>query len=157
MGGRGDLLTGKLLLTYREKRGKENRKKGRWKIGNWRKCYQMRRGRFLVFVFVFLFCFVFVFVFVLFCFCFVLFCFVLFFCFSLFRTTEICFDFSKMGIFYREKAFHARKKSGKMTLPPLTKYFLLLRPFGAPPSLCVYLCYLYSLQVSLTLTAPSAS
>ena len=26
---------------------------------------------------------------------------------------------TKMGIFYREKAFHAGKKSGKMTLPPL--------------------------------------
>ena len=51
------LLTGKFLLTYREKRGKEkrenepkskeNRKKGRWKIENGRrKSYIMRRGPF---------------------------------------------------------------------------------------------------------------
>ena len=33
--------------------------------------------------------------------------------FSLFKTTEICFGSTKMGIFYREK------KSGKMTLPLL--------------------------------------
>ena len=41
-----------------------------------------------------------------------------FFCFSLFKTTKICLGSTKMEIFYREKAFHARKKSGKMTLPP---------------------------------------
>ena len=40
-----------------------------------------------------------------------------FFCFSLFKATEISFGSTKMGIFYREKAFHAGKKSGKMTLP----------------------------------------
>ena len=41
--------------------------------------------------------------------------------FSLFKITEICFGSTKMGILYREKAFHAGrgKKSGKMTLPPL--------------------------------------
>ena len=39
-----------------------------------------------------------------------------FFFFSLFKTTEICFGSTKMGIFYPEKAFHAGKKSGKMTL-----------------------------------------
>ena len=50
----------------------------------------------------------------LFCFCFCFF----FFCFSLLKTTEICLG-TKMGIFNREKAFHAgKKKSGKMTLPP---------------------------------------
>ena len=41
-----------------------------------------------------------------------------FFCFSLLKTTEICFGSTKMGIFYREKVFHAgKKKSGKMTAP----------------------------------------
>ena len=35
------------------------------------------------------------------------------------QTYEICFGSTKMGIFYREKAFHTGKKSGKMTLPPL--------------------------------------
>ena len=50
------LLTGKFLVTYREKRGKETRKlrrkevkskKGRWKIENGsRKSYKMRRGPF---------------------------------------------------------------------------------------------------------------
>ena len=40
------------------------------------------------------------------------------FCFSLLKTTEICFGSTKMGIFYREKTFHAGTKSGKMTLPP---------------------------------------
>ena len=60
---------------------------------------------------------------------FVLFCFVFFGggLFSLFKTTEICFGSTKMGIFYREKAFHAVKKSGKMTLP-LWKIFIL-RPW----------------------------
>ena len=42
-----------------------------------------------------------------------------FFRFSLLKTTEICFGSTKMGIFYQEKAFHAGKKSGKMTLPLL--------------------------------------
>ena len=46
------------------------------------------------------------------------------------KTTKICFKSTKMGIFYREKAFHAGKKSGKMTLPsqknmPVTPLFLL--------------------------------
>ena len=44
--------------------------------------------------------------------------FVFFYCFPLFKTTEICFGSTKMGIFYREKAFHTGKKWG-MTLPPL--------------------------------------
>ena len=34
------------------------------------------------------------------------------------KTTEIGFGSTKMEISYREKAFHAGKKSGKMTLPP---------------------------------------
>ena len=45
--------------------------------------------------------------------------------FSLFKTTEICFGSTKMRIFYRENAFHAGKKSEKMTLPPL-KYIPLI-------------------------------
>ena len=37
---------------------------------------------------------------------------------SLFKPTKICFESTKIENFYREKAFHALKKSGKMTLPP---------------------------------------
>ena len=33
--------------------------------------------------------------------------------FSLFKTTEICFGSTKMGIFYREKAFHPGKNQEK--------------------------------------------
>ena len=36
-----------------------------------------------------------------------------FFCFSLFKTMKICFEATKMEIFYGEKAFHARKKQEK--------------------------------------------
>ena len=32
-----------------------------------------------------------------------------FFFFFTFQTTEICFGSTRMGIFYREKSFHARK------------------------------------------------
>ena len=66
---------------------------------------------------------------VLFWFCFVLLCFFLvfiffffFFCFSLFKKTEICFGSTKMGIFYREKAFHAGKKIKKNDFAPSEKY-----------------------------------
>ena len=45
-----------------------------------------------------------------------------FFCFSLLKTTEICFGSTKMGIFYREKAFHAGKKSRKNDFAPSEKY-----------------------------------
>ena len=38
--------------------------------------------------------------------------------FPLFKMTEICFGSTKMEIFYQEKAFQARKKSGKINLPP---------------------------------------
>ena len=38
--------------------------------------------------------------------------------FSLLKRTEICFGSTKIRIFYREKAFHFGKKSGKITLPP---------------------------------------
>ena len=36
-----------------------------------------------------------------------------FFRFSLFKTIQICFGSTKMGIFYREKSFSYREKSGK--------------------------------------------
>ena len=38
--------------------------------------------------------------------------------FSLFKTSEICFGSTKMGIFYQEKAFHAGKNIRKMIFPP---------------------------------------
>ena len=38
-----------------------------------------------------------------------------FFAFHFYKITEICFGSTKMGIFYREKAFHIGKKFGKMT------------------------------------------
>ena len=39
-----------------------------------------------------------------------------------FQTTEICFGSTKMGIFYREKAFHAGKKIRKNDFAPSEKY-----------------------------------
>ena len=45
-----------------------------------------------------------------------------FFCFSLLKTTKICFGSTKMGIFYREKAFHAGKKIRKNDFAPSEKY-----------------------------------
>ena len=56
--------------------------------------------------------FVFVFVFVLFC----------FFAFHFSKRLKFCFGSTKMEIFYREKAFHTGKKSGKMNLPPQKKF-----------------------------------
>ena len=44
-----------------------------------------------------------------------------FFCFSLLKTTEICFESTKMGIFYREKAFHAGEKIRKNDVAPSEK------------------------------------
>ena len=106
------LLTGKFLQTYREKRGKE--KKGKWRNsegksnkGSWK--IEIRRGggelqneeR------------------TFFCFVFVLF--VLFFVFSLFKTAEISFESTNMGIFY-EKAFYTGKKIRKNDFAPYLKY-----------------------------------
>ena len=132
MVGRGQsasqrLLTRKFLLTYREKRGKENVEKGgkleRKRRKNCKregrklkmeggKSSIMRRGPFFSFLFFFFFffcfCFFFVFVFV-------------FFCFLLFKTTKICFGATKMELFYRKKHFTPGKKSGKMTFPPHKK------------------------------------
>ena len=48
-----------------------------------------------------------------------------FFCFSLFKITKICFESTKMEIFYREKVFHAGKKNQEKLLYPLRKIFLL--------------------------------
>ena len=103
------LLTGKFLLTYREKRGKEKREKGEMekkrrkivkrKVENWNwleESCKMRRGLFVC----------------------------LFVCFSLLKTTKICFGCTKMKIFYREKVFHAGKNREKW-LCPLRKIFLL--------------------------------
>ena len=47
------------------------------------------------------------------------------FCFSLFKTTDICFGSTKIGIFYREKSFHAGKKIMKNYFCSLWKIFLL--------------------------------
>ena len=46
-----------------------------------------------------------------------------FFCFSLFKTTEICFGSTKMGIFYRKKEFHTGKKIWGNDFAPSEKYF----------------------------------
>ena len=94
------LLTGKFLLTYREKRGKEKRERGEnWveKVENWKWKQEnvRKRGEDLFFFF---------------------------FCFSLLKTTKICFGSTKMGIFYREKAFHAGKKIRKNDFAPSEKY-----------------------------------
>ena len=45
-----------------------------------------------------------------------------FFCFALLKTTEICFGSTKMGIFYREKTFHAGEKIRKNDFAPSEKY-----------------------------------
>ena len=45
-----------------------------------------------------------------------------FFCFSLLKMTKMCFGSTKMGIFYREKAFHAGKKIRKNDFAPSEKY-----------------------------------
>ena len=103
------LLTKKFLLTYWGKRvkgkkggnraeKKENRKKEGIKF----KTEGDRRGLFFFLFFFF------------------------FFFHWLFKTTEICFGSTKMGIFYREKAFHAGKKIRKNDFAPLWKIFLFI-------------------------------
>ena len=93
------LLTGKFLLPYREKRGKEKRenrakKKENLKREGGRKL-KMEGGKVTKWGEDFLFLLT-------------------------FKTTEIYFGSTKMGIFYLEKAFHIGKKiRKKMTLPPL--------------------------------------
>ena len=68
------------------KRGKGVKiEKKRWKIGNGSRKTSEKEVRTFFFFFFF------------------------FFCFSLLKTTKICFGSTKMGIFYREKTFHAVK------------------------------------------------
>ena len=91
------LLTGKFLLTYREKEARKKREKG-WKLRiKEEKLYKGRceieNG-------------------------------IDFFPFS-FKTTKICFGCTKMGIFYLKKAFYAGKKNQEKWLCPLRKKFLL--------------------------------
>ena len=91
-----------------KKENKRNCKKKRWKL-EMEVENVIERGENLFFFFCF------VLFFVLFCFfVFFLFC---FFAFTLLKRTEIYFGSTKMGIFYREKHFTPRKKSGKMTAP----------------------------------------
>ena len=130
-----DFLTGKFLLTYREKRGKEKREREKMK-GKRRNIVEnckLKEGKLqneertylffcFFFVFVFVFCFVLFSFFVWLFFCFVLLC---FFYFSLFKTTKICFGCTKMEIIYREKALRAGKKYQEKWLCPLRKLFLL--------------------------------
>ena len=114
-GGRGQsapqtLLTGKFLLTYQEKRGKEKRENGEEKKENqkreggklkWKEENEERAEGFPPPFF------------------------------SLFKTTEICFGSTKMGIFYQEKEEeeekknHTRKRNQDKWLCPLWKIFLL--------------------------------
>ena len=64
-----------------------------------------------------------------------------------FKTTKICFESTKMEIFDQEKAFHAGKKSGKMTLPP--RKCFLLRPCLWPWSVWFY--FLFTIFNNLSL------
>ena len=101
-------------LPGKEREGKKEkwrRKEGKWKKGRWkniengrRKSYKMRRGLYGGFWFFFFVLFLF---FVLFCYIFRL---------SLFKTRE-SFGSTKIGIFYREKAFHTGKKIRKKDCP----------------------------------------
>ena len=54
-----------------------------------------------------------------------------FFFFSLVKTTGICFGSTKMGIFYREKAFHAGKKIWKNYFALSEKYACYAPAYGA--------------------------
>ena len=79
------------------------------------------------------------------------------FCFSLSKTTEICFGSTKMGIFYREKAFHAGKKNQEKWLyppPPPLKIFLL-RPCVTSDAITHKCLYFTSEQVRSDLKASS--
>ena len=94
------LLTGKFLLTYREKRDKEKRENGAEKKENLKReggKLKMKGGKVttkwgedLFFFFL--------------------------------RTTEICFGSTKMGIFYWKKAFHAGEKMRKNDFAPSEKF-----------------------------------
>ena len=92
------------MLTYRENRGKENRekmeqkerKKWKRKVENWKWKEEKLKKEVRTFFF--------------------------FSRLSLFKTTEICFGSTKMGIFYQEKPFHAGKKIRKNDFAPSEKY-----------------------------------
>ena len=114
------LLTGKYLLTYRENRGKEKRKmvrkrrkmqKGKVENWKWKELKVKKWGDFLSFFFFLCCCFVFVW-------------------FSLFKTTEICFGSTKMGIFYREK--HLTPGKMRKWLFPPEKYSSYAPAFRGP-------------------------
>ena len=77
-----------------EKKRRKIKKKGMWKIENGKRKSHKMRDAFSFFFFFF------------------------FFCSSLLKSTEICFGSTKMGIFYREKAFDARKTNLKKWLCP---------------------------------------
>ena len=77
---------------------KKKRKIVKGKVGNW-KSYK-EKGDDLFFFFFFFF----------------------FFCFSVLKQTEIYFGSTKIGIFYREEAFHAGKKIRKNDFAPSEKY-----------------------------------
>ena len=71
------------------------------------------------------------------------------FCLSLFKTTKICFGSTKLVIFYKEKAFHAEKKTGKMTLPPLKN--ISLTPLSESMRLllvfiCLFVWFFFCIQ-----------
>ena len=90
---------------------KEGNLKGKCKVEN----YELWKWAEDLCLFLCLLFLVFGFGFLLFCSCFVLFL-----CLSLLETTEICLGSTKMEFFYRGKSiFHAGKKSGKVTFPPL--------------------------------------
>ena len=100
-------LTRKVLLTYQEKKGKEKSENGEEKKENQKReggKLKMEGGKVTKWREDFFFFF-------------------FFFCFSLFKTTVI-FGSTKMGIFYQEKAFHARKKIRKNDFAPCEKYSL---------------------------------
>ena len=115
------------LLTYRGNRGKEKRKmerkrrkmqKGKVENWKWKELKVKKWGDFLSFFLSFFFFF-------FLCCCFV------FVWFSLFKTTEICFGSTKMGIFYREKAFNARKNQ-ENDFSPSEKYSSYAPAFRGP-------------------------
>ena len=116
------LLTGKYLLTYRENRGKEKRKmerkrrqmqKGKVENWKWKELKVKKWGDFLSFFFLFFLCCCFVFVWL-----------------SLFKTTEICFGSTKMGISTGKKHL-TPGKIRKMTFPPQKNIPLTPLPSGA--------------------------
>ena len=126
------LLTGKFLLTYWEKRGKEKREKG-WKLRRKGGKLEMEEQEnvinggedFSFFSFFFFFFF-------------------FFFCFSLLKTTKICFWVYQNANFLPGKSISRRgKKSRKMTLPPQKNTpdtpLFSIPPFCiSPPNKCLW-------------------